>query len=810
MNRTTDQPTKVKRKQVPIPIRAKLFAALVVPLVAVAALCWVQVSQARDHVAEVEAETSLARVALSPDGLVGALIVEQADATVTALSLRETATIPTENWEESVAQTDAALTAFRDGLEESGPVAEALFADTLADLEADLETQRAEAERMMAEPGLPNLVPVLDELYPAYSATITQLIDANTELADAISDPQMRRAAQVLNAVNEVHFNVSGLMSSVGTGILRPGNEGRDPVVFFLRDFEQSVERLRGMTDGPWEDAVTAFAENDRYQQIIDRGQDFLTTNEIDLDAYIQLNPPVETAATAPPGTTQFVARTANEELAAIIDTQLEDARAEEQRYTLLAILVMVFATAAALLVARSILKPMKKLTEQAEDMAAVTLPAAVQGVLATPPDQDVVIPELPPVDVKSRDELQTVAEAINHVQASALDLAVEQATLRRNIADSFVSLGRRTQNLIGLQLEQITALEHDETDPAVLESLYRLDHLATRARRNAESLVVLGGTEAQRRGGSPVVMSDVVRAMLSEVEAYQRVDITNVDHALIPGSSAADVIHLLAELVENGLSFSPPNKNVRVRGEAGSAGYTITIVDEGVGMTADKLEQANRRLSDNESFTIAPSRYLGHYVTGKLARRVGAQVSLAANPDGGVIATVVLPTSALMSEEEAARAGGAASAAPTAKETRTGGGASSAVDSHLDDPSVKVDGRPPTAPAAPAEAATNGSASTNGSDGDAAPQVEIPVETTENGLRKRVPGQHAKAVAERSPLLRSAAARAEKEPLAADTSPQEAQNLASLLSDYTSGLERGKEELAESASPTSPTERSE
>ncbi len=793
--------------RVTIPIRVKLLAALVVPLVAVAVLCYLQVSQARDHVAEVEAQTALARVALSPDGLVNALIVEQADATVSSLSLRDTATLPTKDWAQSFGATDTALASFRAGLEGSGPVAEALFAETLDGIETDLQALRADAEQMMAEPGLVNLVPVLDELYPAYSATIVQLIDANNELADAISDPEMRRAAQTLNAVNDVHFRVSGLMSSVGTGILRQGNEGRDPVVARLNDFERAVVYLREQTDGPWSDSVAAFAENDRFQQIIDRGRDYLETNEIDLDAYIKLNPPVEDRDSAPIGTTQHVANTATDDLEAMIDDQLDAARAEERRYTLLAVGTLLLATAAALLVARSILRPMRKLTDQAEEMASTTLPAAVAGVLETPPDQDVVLPELEPITVRSHDELQTVATAINHVQASALDLAVEQATLRRNIADSFVSLGRRTQNLISLQLELITNLEKDEADPTVLESLYRLDHLATRARRNAESLVVLGGTSSQQATGSPVAMSDVLRAMLSEVEAYQRVDIHHVDDAFVSGSVAADVIHLLAELVENGLLFSAPETDVRVEGLIRPDGYRLTIVDDGVGMTDDRLAQANRRLADNESFTVAPSRYLGHYVAGKLARRVGAKVSLSTGQSGGVVATVVLPASALVGELHDQSRGGQGGEPEGPSATPTGG--------H----DIKVDGRPPSVPgpraAAPRPATGTPPAPPPPAEDPlpplpaGAPVERTPVERTQAGLRKRVPGTHAQAVRERSPLLRSAAARAsEQAPLGADTTPEAAENLASLLSDYTSGLARGRGDTV--APPTTDTERSE
>jgi len=829
MSQKSTSPAPAKQR-VPIPIRLKLLGSVVVPLVAVAVMCYIQVDQARDHVDEVEVETALASVTLQPGGLVDALITEQGDATVSLLGLRETSPIPTENFDASMQDTDEAIANFRQALDAGGPVAQEVFASTIAGIETEIDALRAEFHRIQEETGdqspLVNLVPVLENLYPTYSEIIEDVVAANDELERVISDPGMRSAAQTLSAVHLINFNTSRLTSAVGTSILRTGNEARDPVVRYLAEFERSLALVHPDPELPWFEAADAVVQNPNFEQLVSRAHDFLQTGEIDLEAYIALNPGGETRETSPLGSTQKLAQDTNQGLANMINSQLDDARAEQRRYTILAIGTLILATGAALLIARSILKPMRKLTDQAEEMASVSLPAAVAGVLETPPDQDVVVPQLAPVKVTSRDELQTVATALSHVQSSALDLAVEQATLRRNIADSFVSLGRRTQNLISLQLELITNLERDEADPAQLESLYRLDHLATRARRNAESLVVLGGTASEQAGGAPVAMTDVVRAMLSEVEAYQRVDITGIDDAFVPGRSAADSIHLLAELVENGLSFSPPNTMVEVNGRRDQQGYTITVTDHGVGMTEDRLVQANRRLADNESFTVAPSRYLGHYVTGKLAARVGARVSLASGEGGGVVATVFLPSSALVSDIKAQAEPRPPAVTPTSSDPDGSGD----VATHgVDDPTgvdadgepgrnVKVDGRPPAfagsaeqqaqsavpAAAAPSHAPADGAPASS----PAEPEPDREVELTGSGLRKRVPGVHAQAVRERSPLLRSAAARtAEQAPLGAETTPQAAENLASLLGQYTSGLERGREDHADNLANTEQTE---
>ena len=781
-----------------------MAAALVVPLVAVAGLSLAQVNQANEKVERVDSETDLARTALAPGGLVDALVVEQGDLTVSLLGIprQSTAVMPTKDWAESVEQTDAALVSLRAGVDDGGPVAQALFLPALKGIEANLKAQRTRVDGGLNEPGMGNW-DLANELYPAYSESIDALRAVNVQLADAISDTELRAAANTLNDVNSMHYLVSKLMRDVGTSLASSGGAPRDAVTSALTDYRQAYQSLASQTAGSYATAVKRFSENPNYPKIIATAQAYLDDPKgFVLEDFIALNPPVLNRAEAKLGTTQRVANEASASLANRIDDLRQDARDEQSRYQLMALLIFLGAAVIAALIARSVVKPMQSLVRQAEDMASDQLPAAVQGVLQTAPGQDIVLPEVEPVAVQSKDELQTVAAAINHVQTSALGLAVEQATLRRNIADSFVSLGRRTQNLIGLQLELITTLEAEEADPAVLESLYRLDHLATRARRNAESLVVLGSTEARRTGGVPVPMTDVIRATLSEVEAYQRVNITGIDDAMVPGSTAADLIHLLAELVENGLSFSPPSQEVEVVGHKVAAGYQITITDHGVGMTQDRLEQANRRLSDNETFTIAPSRYLGHYVTGKLAVRVGASVVLTTGPDSGVIANVLVPTPALagVSTANATR--------PAKPTTEPKADRKSSTDS------VKIDGRPPKveAPTTEREMVSSESAKSGGStlvrdagtDGIRAVEHEV----TTGGLRKRVPGQHVKSASERSPLLKSAAATtAEKSTLGAETSQEEAQNLASLLTDYTSGIERGKDTSSADTGTTAETE---
>ena len=300
----------------------------------------------------------------------------------------------------------------------------------------------------------------------------------------------------------------------------------------------------------------------------------------------------------------------------------------------------------------RWITRPLTSLLEHTEDVAESWLPNAVRQILETPPGVEVVVPEVPRAPVTGRDEVAAVAETLRSVQASSLQLAAEQVVLRRSAAESFLNLGRRNQNLLTRQIDFITELERNESDPDTLEGLFRLDHLATRMRRNAESLLLLAGVESPRQWSAPVKLGDVVRAALGEVEDYQRVVIRHLEPAEVLGPVAAEIAHLAAELIENALSFSPPDQQVEIKGRLTVSGYTLAITDNGHGMSAVEIEQANRRLAAPEAFTVAPSRFLGHLVAAHLARRLGAAVTLHDSPAGGLTARIEVPMALLANEE--------------------------------------------------------------------------------------------------------------------------------------------------------------
>jgi len=316
--------------------------------------------------------------------------------------------------------------------------------------------------------------------------------------------------------------------------------------------------------------------------------------------------------------------------------------------FLLLALVTVGALGALALDCVRSVSTPLAALAQQAREVAGERLPRAVAAVQDADSGASPGAPAPLVLSSRAGAEVRDVAEAFDRVQRAAFDLATEQAVLRRNATDSLVSLGRRNQNLVRRQISFINKLEHEDADPATLANLFELDHLATRMRRNAESLLVLAGESSPRPWATPLALTDVLRAALSEVEEYRRVNLRRIEPAHISGSVVAEIAHLLAELIENALSFSPPDSDVEIEGRRTSAGYLVAIVDHGLGMDTQALAEANVRLSGTAGFMAEPTRFLGHFVVGALARKCGIEVRLGEAPAAGVVARVLIPVSLL------------------------------------------------------------------------------------------------------------------------------------------------------------------
>jgi hypothetical protein len=337
------------------------------------------------------------------------------------------------------------------------------------------------------------------------------------------------------------------------------------------------------------------------------------------------------------------VERRLADDVAAAAQSAQSTASRQALLYTVILTLVLWITVGLSLWMARSMVGPLRTLTRSANEVADERLPGLVDRLHHTKDPRDLdVVPE--PVPVNSNDEVGQVSAAFNSVHRVAIQVATEQAALRRSVGDMFLNLARRSQSLIDRQLELIDDLERTEADPDALENLFKLDHLATRMRRNAEDLIVLSGAEPARRWSQPVPLVDVVRAALAEVEDYNRVELLPIDDIGVAGQAVSDVVHLLAELIENATSFSPPGTKVQVAGQAVSNGYVLEIEDRGLGMSDDELVEANERLANPPMIDFALSRMLGLYVVARLAQRYNIKVQLRHSWYGGITALVLLP----------------------------------------------------------------------------------------------------------------------------------------------------------------------
>ncbi|SDY27802.1 Signal transduction histidine kinase [Amycolatopsis xylanica] len=316
----------------------------------------------------------------------------------------------------------------------------------------------------------------------------------------------------------------------------------------------------------------------------------------------------------------------------------------------LLAVLLfgaLVLAAAVVFVITRQLLRSLKILRNSALDVANTQLPEAVRNIQEGRPQNT----EVEPVPVTANDEIGEVARAFDAVHHQAIHLAAEQAAMRTGYSSVFVNLSRRSQSLVQRQLQLIERLERDEEDADQLATLFQLDHLATRMRRNNENLMVLSGSESTRRSGQPVTTTDIVRGAVSEIEQYQRVVVQPPPTAKIVGYAAGDLTRLIAELLDNATAFSAPETKVTVAVRiADDRSLSIDILDKGIGMNEAEVTEANSRLTEAASVDLATSRRMGLFVVGRLASRHRIGVSLHGGKDiVGVRATVSVPPELVM-----------------------------------------------------------------------------------------------------------------------------------------------------------------
>ncbi|CAL9294195.1 nitrate- and nitrite sensing domain-containing protein [Streptomyces sp. SudanB182_2057] len=486
----------------------------------------------------------------------------------------------------------------------------------------------------------------------SYHRLITQLIGLSQDMAEASSNPEMISRTRALAAFSTAKEYASVQRAMIAAALpATPATKG---------DLAEN-DRLYGQSAYESENSELAifrkiYADQNAEELLkpIDEG-----------------NPTIEAADTyakrsfeSPDGLQQLPARsykdwvddssTKIEQMKKIEHTLLEEMeqKARELKSAterdaifsgVLILLVLGVSLVGAFVVARSMIRSLRRLQETATKVAQDRLPELVKQLSESDP-QDVDT-SVESVGVHSRDEIGQVAAAFDDVHREAVRLAAEQALLRGNVNAMFTNLSRRSQGLIQRQLSLISELESREADPDQLSSLFKLDHLATRMRRNGENLLVLAGEEPGRRWTRPVPLVDVLRAAASEVEQYERIELAAVPTTQVAGRVVNDLVHLLAELLENATSFSSPQTKVKVTGHALPDGRVlIEIHDTGIGLSPEDLAAINERLASPPTVDVSVSRRMGLFVVGRLSQRHGIRIQLRPSDSGGTTALVMLP----------------------------------------------------------------------------------------------------------------------------------------------------------------------
>jgi signal transduction histidine kinase len=325
-------------------------------------------------------------------------------------------------------------------------------------------------------------------------------------------------------------------------------------------------------------------------------------------------------------------------------DAQAAASRRSAMIRTAIALGAVIVAALIAWWLTRSVTRRVRAVSRSANQVATQQLPALVEAL--RDPRGKAVLPAIEPVSTRGTDELAELAQAFNSMQATLVDVAQQQVdVLRRGVSDIFVTMARRNRSLIDRQLAMLDEFEAEVEDPEVLDHLYQLDHMATRMRRNSESLLVLANAEPKRRRVKATEIDDVVRAAIGEVEDYRRIEIEALESLQVRGNVVADISHLLAELLDNATAFSPPDSVVRVGGRRAGDSYLLRIVDNGVGVGVERLRELNELLREPPIVGLSVEPTLGMSVVSLLAHRHGVQVTLAHGSPGTTV-DVLLPSS--------------------------------------------------------------------------------------------------------------------------------------------------------------------
>ncbi|GAA2341342.1 nitrate- and nitrite sensing domain-containing protein [Streptomyces kunmingensis] len=638
----TGTPTRAGRSRLrPRTIRAKIVCLLMVPAVSLLALwAYATVSTAQD-VARLQ---QLRRVDSSVREPVAAAVAAlQAERTAAVGYATRPAPDRGDDLKKLAIATDHAVAALSIGEDHTVADGAGLPREVAARLGAfvdDAEQLRALRAAVLEQHA------GWDTAYGQYTKTLTVAYTVSGALT-GIQGSEPGSAARVL-----LEFDRSAEMLSREDAVVTSARLAGTLDGERLRLFTGAVDTRRALTDT----AAADLRGPDRaaWNHLV-QGSAYVAVRAVE-DRTLIAQPGREALAAAPAGTWDTAHTAVQDDMRALASDAARGAADRADPFTrgLLtpagaAALFGLLAVAASLFISvrigRGLVVELVSLRNTALEIAGHKLPRAMRKLRA---GEEVDVAAEAPQGTPAEDEIGQVSEALTTVHRSALRAAAERAELAGGISGVFVNLARRSQTLLHRQLGLLDIMERRAEDPNELGDLFRLDHLTTRMRRHAESLIILSGAAPGRAWRRQVPLTNVVRAAVSEIEDYARVEVRRLAATDVTGAAVADLTHLLAELIENAAQFSPPHTKVRISGEPVGNGYVIEIEDRGLGMGKETLAEANHRITHSETLDLFDSDRLGLYVVSRLADRHDIKVQLRTSPYGGTDAVVLLPTSLL------------------------------------------------------------------------------------------------------------------------------------------------------------------
>jgi signal transduction histidine kinase len=493
-----------------------------------------------------------------------------------------------------------------------------------------------------------------DAVLRSYSELISGLLDISDSAAADVSDPELARLRLAGNALARIKDQMS-VKRAVMAEALAAGTLNRDRTRALLgAEAELAAARNDYRTFATpdqqrmFDDTVIGLVVdigNDMVESALTRTENDQNLSGLDPNQW-------DTSATHTVNLAHQVQQALLIQLQERTDALASQARAAALWDGGVVLGVLLVAGVLSVVIARSLLRPLRILRRTALEVAEHRLPAAVQGLLTEPepaPENLRGRLAVAPVPVFTREELGQVARAFDAVHGEAVRLAGEQAMLRENVNAMFVNLSQRSQDLVERQLSVLDRMEADEQDPDTLAGLFELDHLATRMRRNSENLLVLSGHDAARGDDGVVAADEIIGAALSEVEHYQRIELGPAPQVAIRGDAVNDLVHVVSELLENATRYSGGETVTVASAETHDGDWQVEITDHGAGMPQAEIDRTNARLANPPDVDVEVSRRMGLYVVATLAKRHRIDVRLSAAEGTGLVATVLVPAALIV-----------------------------------------------------------------------------------------------------------------------------------------------------------------